>query len=178
MQRKGKHRKVRRIARRAILAVATIAAVAGGLMLWAALAQSAHGATVPSSRVACAATEDSYLTDCHGHRLDYRHGGWYAQSTVASFNDGFATSKQDDCQQGFRQACQWLTATHTAPAMTLASYTRTLPRWLHWQYASRQARREVCGTWHHGRIVPGIYVYGGNGDTSALICANGKAETS
>jgi hypothetical protein len=33
----------------------------------------------PSShKVACAVQEDSVLTDCHGHRLDYRHGGWYA----------------------------------------------------------------------------------------------------
>ena len=30
------------------------------------------------------------------------------QHTVQSFNDGFATSKQDDCQQGFEKACDWL----------------------------------------------------------------------
>ena len=29
-------------------------------------------------------------------------------STVSDFNDGFATSKQDDCQQGFQPACEWL----------------------------------------------------------------------
>lgn len=28
--------------------------------------------------VACSATEDSYLTDCHGHRLQYAHGEWTA----------------------------------------------------------------------------------------------------
>lgn len=28
--------------------------------------------------------------------------------TVSSFNDGFATSKQDDCSQGFTAACEWL----------------------------------------------------------------------
>lgn len=26
---------------------------------------------------------------------------------VASYNDGFATSKQDDCEQGFQAACDW-----------------------------------------------------------------------
>ena len=29
-------------------------------------------------------------------------------STVSTYNDGFATSKQDDCQQGFQSACAWL----------------------------------------------------------------------
>ncbi|MFF1450200.1 hypothetical protein ACFVYF_18975 [Streptomyces sp. NPDC058274] len=29
-------------------------------------------------------------------------------SVVSDFNDGFATSKQDDCQQGFKPACKWL----------------------------------------------------------------------
>lgn len=29
-------------------------------------------------------------------------------STVSTFNDGFATGKQDDCQQGFAPACTWL----------------------------------------------------------------------
>lgn len=29
-------------------------------------------------------------------------------STVSTFNDGFATSKQDDCAQGFAPACTWL----------------------------------------------------------------------
>lgn len=28
--------------------------------------------------------------------------------TVSDFNDGFATSKQDDCQQGAKVACDWL----------------------------------------------------------------------
>lgn len=27
---------------------------------------------------------------------------------VTSFNDGFADSKRDDCQQGFKAACDWL----------------------------------------------------------------------
>lgn len=31
--------------------------------------------------------------------------------TVSSFNDGFRTSKQDDCQQGFQAACEWLQTT-------------------------------------------------------------------
>jgi hypothetical protein len=29
-------------------------------------------------------------------------------SQVSNFNDGFATSKQDDCEQGSAYACQWL----------------------------------------------------------------------
>src|ERR1700744_1032380 len=31
-----------------------------------------------------------------------------ASTTVSDFNDGFATSKQDDCQRGSAYACQWL----------------------------------------------------------------------
>jgi hypothetical protein len=33
-------------------------------------------------------------------------------ATVADFNDGFATSKQDDCQQGDAKACAWLKVKH------------------------------------------------------------------
>lgn len=29
-------------------------------------------------------------------------------SQVSTFNDGFATSKQDDCAQGSSYACEWL----------------------------------------------------------------------
>ncbi|MEU6765935.1 hypothetical protein ABZ916_25895 [Streptomyces sp. NPDC046853] len=29
---------------------------------------------------------------------------------VTSFNEGFADSKQDDCDQGFKPACNWLAA--------------------------------------------------------------------
>lgn len=29
-------------------------------------------------------------------------------TTVSNYNDGFATSKQDDCEQGFAAACAWL----------------------------------------------------------------------
>lgn len=31
--------------------------------------------------------------------------------SVTSFNDGFADSKQDDCEQGFAPACEWLRTT-------------------------------------------------------------------
>lgn len=34
-----------------------------------------------------------------------------ANSQVSDYNDGFATSKQDDCQQGFQPACEWLKTT-------------------------------------------------------------------
>ncbi len=30
------------------------------------------------------------------------------RGTVATFNDGYAASKQDDCQQGFQAACAWI----------------------------------------------------------------------
>ena len=33
-------------------------------------------------------------------------------TVVDPFNDGFATSKQDDCQQGFKPACDWLAHNH------------------------------------------------------------------
>jgi hypothetical protein len=42
------------------------------------LVGTAHAAQRTWHRVACAKTEDARLMDCHGHRLDYRHGGWYA----------------------------------------------------------------------------------------------------
>lgn len=29
-------------------------------------------------------------------------------TTVSSYDDGYATSKHDDCQQGSAYACQWL----------------------------------------------------------------------
>lgn len=32
-------------------------------------------------------------------------------NSVDTWNDGFATSKQDDCQQGFQLACEWLKGT-------------------------------------------------------------------
>lgn len=43
--------------------------------------------------------------------LATRHGApapAASTSTVSTFNDGFSTSKQDDCQQGFATACAWL----------------------------------------------------------------------
>lgn len=33
------------------------------------------------------------------------------QGQVSGFNDGFATSKQDDCSQGDDKACEWLATT-------------------------------------------------------------------
>jgi hypothetical protein len=32
-------------------------------------------------------------------------------STVKDFNEGFADSKQDDCEQGFAPACEWIATT-------------------------------------------------------------------
>jgi hypothetical protein len=31
---------------------------------------------------------------------------------TSSFNDGFADSKQDDCEMGFQPACSWLAQNH------------------------------------------------------------------
>ncbi|WP_328377071.1 hypothetical protein OHB13_12015 [Streptomyces sp. NBC_00440] len=39
----------------------------------------------------------------HGHKPEAK-----PTSVVAPFNDGFADSKQDDCEQGFQPACVWL----------------------------------------------------------------------
>ncbi|MFD4646360.1 hypothetical protein [Streptomyces sp. NPDC058441] len=33
-------------------------------------------------------------------------------SHVKSWNQGFADSKQDDCEQGFKPACAWLATNH------------------------------------------------------------------
>jgi hypothetical protein len=32
----------------------------------------------------------------------------HGPSVVGQFNDGFAEAKQDDCEQGFQPACDWL----------------------------------------------------------------------
>ena len=42
-----------------------------------------------------------------------------ASVTVATFNDGFADAKLDDCQQGFAPACAWLK--HARPAVAASS---------------------------------------------------------
>lgn len=55
-----------------------------GAAIAPALAGSAP-ASHASQRVACSRTEDSYLTDCHGHRLAYRHGGWFARGGVPAW---------------------------------------------------------------------------------------------
>lgn len=54
--------------------------VAAGLicLVPAASASPARHHARPSHRVACALTEDSILTNCHGARLTYHHGRWYA----------------------------------------------------------------------------------------------------
>jgi hypothetical protein len=37
-------------------------------------------------------------------------------STVTvTFNDGFADAKQDDCEQGFEAACQWVMVANDIP---------------------------------------------------------------
>jgi hypothetical protein len=56
-----------------------VAGVFAAAVTFTAVSASAVVQATPAThRVACAATEDSYLTDCHGHRLDYHDGGWYA----------------------------------------------------------------------------------------------------
>lgn len=46
--------------------------------------------------------EDNFEVICGANKAD---------STVADYNDGFATSKQDDCDQGFQAACEWVRTT-------------------------------------------------------------------
>ncbi|MYX26091.1 hypothetical protein GTY75_05305 [Streptomyces sp. SID8381] len=31
---------------------------------------------------------------------------------VSQFNNGFVDAKQDDCEQGFQLACEWLATSH------------------------------------------------------------------
>lgn len=90
-------------------------------------------------------------------------------SAVKAFNDGYAAAKQDDCQQGFSTACAWLGRN---------GYRPVLPAWFHAQRASRGMSRDGCGRWPNGKIVYGVQVWGGNGDTGALVCRNGTAFTS
>jgi uncharacterized membrane protein len=35
-----------------------------------------------------------------------------ARASVSRFNEGFADSKQDDCEMGFQPACSWLANNH------------------------------------------------------------------
>ena len=56
---------------------------------------------------------------------------------------------------------------HVAPSGHVS-----LPSWVHWKHASAKAAREVCG---HG---PAVIVWGGSGDTSVIVCGNGKAGVS
>ena len=49
----------------------------------------------------------------------------------------------------------------------------SLPSWVHWAPASSRAARQVCG-----RGVQAITVWGGSGDTSAVVCGDGKADVS
>ena len=43
---------------------------------------------------------------------------------TANFNDGFATAKQDDCQQGDAQACAWIAQQHAAEESLAASLAK------------------------------------------------------
>ncbi|MEU6572307.1 hypothetical protein [Streptomyces sp. NPDC046805] len=36
-------------------------------------------------------------------------------SVVSTFNDGFADSKQDDCERGFEDACTWVMVQNGIP---------------------------------------------------------------
>jgi hypothetical protein len=36
-------------------------------------------------------------------------------SSVATFNDGFADAKQDDCEQGSEVACEWVMQVNGIP---------------------------------------------------------------
>lgn len=99
-----------------------------------------------------------------------------ASATVATFNDGFADAKLDDCQQGFAPACAWLN--HRKPA--------GVP-WLHVQAAPRWVARDACGRWPQyglgkdmrGQVVPGAEVWplnehGQQVTDGVVICRSGK----
>ncbi|MFF3793763.1 hypothetical protein ACFYXW_27580 [Streptomyces sp. NPDC001981] len=38
-----------------------------------------------------------------------------AQTVTVTFNDGFADAKQDDCEQGFEAACEWVMVANDIP---------------------------------------------------------------
>jgi hypothetical protein len=46
------------------------------------------------------------LVGCANHTSEPAH------TSVSRFNQGFADSKQDDCDQGFKPACDWLANNH------------------------------------------------------------------
>ena len=61
-----------------------------------------HGPQGASQDCLALATADGFAPEvCEGITLK-------ESVQVADYNDGFGTSKQDDCQQGFAPACQWL----------------------------------------------------------------------
>jgi hypothetical protein len=46
------------------------------------------------------------LVGCANHTSEPVH------ASVSQFNQGFADSKQDDCEMGFQPACAWLANNH------------------------------------------------------------------
>lgn len=51
------------------------------------------------------------------------HQGSGQTTTVSDYNDGFATSKQDDCEQHFAPACEWLNSQSQSAALSCAVET-------------------------------------------------------
>ena len=39
----------------------------------------------------------------------------HPQTVTVTFNDGFADAKQDDCEQGFEAACEWVMVANDIP---------------------------------------------------------------
>ena len=66
-----------------------------------------------------------------------------------------------------------LAMTSSVPAAS-ASVSHNPPHWFHWQYASKAATREVCGS-HQPRAIIVIQGHSGN---SVIICASGNSEGS
>ena len=48
------------------------------------------------------------FANARGYSSDICESLTHTDKTVSSFNDGFVTSKQDDCQQGDAKACEWV----------------------------------------------------------------------
>lgn len=114
-------------------------------------------ASAGQSRTAVAAQLPAAV--CH-----FDGGGQVAAGNAARTSDGHVWECTED------GALIELSASvrHAAP-----SAHPSLPSWVHWAPASAKAARQVCG-----RGVAAITVWGGNGDTSAVVCANGKADVS
>lgn len=146
---------VKKIAVTAAAAAISVFGMTGVVTALHSAASATRHAHAPA--VACSATEDSYLTDCHGHRLDYAGGQWAPRATIR-------------------------TTARLLP--TAAQLRKPLPRWFHAMPAPRYVALDACGRWpqyglgndKRGQVVPGVEVWAPHTD-GAVYCASGHVST-